>query len=168
VALGVAALLVAACSDAALTSSTTASTAPTPTRADGYTEFGCESPPVEQRTLDSVILLALDPQPVAAGAEAALSLGAAPTRPDDSAAGSGVQWACWNGTAWVGTHMLDLFGGRVFPGKPGVTTTYGGVAVWVPATFLITIPDLPPGWYRLRVDVMGEFGYLAVEVVEAG
>ncbi len=55
-----------------------------------------------------------------------------------------------------------------FPGKPGVTTTYGGVAVWVPATFLITIPDVPPGWYRLRVDVMGEFGYLAVEVVEAG
>jgi hypothetical protein len=59
-------------------------------------------------------------------------------------------------------------GGPVYPGKPGATTTYGGVAVWVPATFFITIPDVPPGWYRLRVDVMAEHGYLAVEVVAPG
>jgi hypothetical protein len=169
VALGVTALLTAACSDAALTSSTTASTAPSTTAADGYTEFGCQNPPLEQRTSATSTWLALDPHPVTAGASVALEIGTRDGRAEDYT-GSWVGWECWNGSGWVTTHIMELgweSGGRVVPGEPGVTWTVAGVAYRTPNEFWLTVPNVPPGWYRLRVDVFGS-GSLAVEVVEAG
>ena len=53
------------------------------------------------------------------------------------------------------------------PGEPGVTWTVVGVDDRTPNEFWFTVPNVPPGWYRLRVDVFGG-GSLAVEVVEAG
>jgi hypothetical protein len=68
----------------------------------------------------------------------------------------------------VTTHLLEFGweqGGRVVSGEPGVTWTIGGVGLWTPNTFWVTIPNVPPGWFRLVVEG-GD--YLAVEVVEAG
>jgi hypothetical protein len=134
-----------------------------------YWDFDCRSAPVEQRTSASSMWLAVDPHPVTAGASVALEVGTREGRREDYT-GSWVGWECWNGSGWVMTHIMELgweSGGRVVPGEPGVTWTVAGVDYRTPNEFWFTVPNVPPGWYRLRVDVFGG-GYLVVEVVEAG
>jgi len=132
-----------------------------------YWDFNCRTAPPEQRTSDSSMPLALTPHPVVAGSVAALEVGARSGRTED-ATGSWARWECWNGSNWVTTHLLEFgwdYGGQVVPGEPGVTWTIAGVGLWKPNTFWVTIPNVPPGWFRLVV----EGGcYLAVEVVESG
>ena len=167
------ALLAAACGRSAEGPSTTAPTATTSTTVTGsaqdhYAQFDCESAPVGQRSSMSGVPLRLEPYPVTAQASIRLVIGA--TEEDPAMVGWGADWQCWNGTSWVGTHQLgfDLeAGGDVVPVTPGVTTTVPAIGYMVPRRddFFITIPYVPPGWYRLHVPPVG---YLAVEVVEAG
>lgn len=163
------ALLAAACSGSAAGPSTTASAAVTTAAHDPYAQFDCESAPVGQRGSMSSITLALIPHPVTAGASVRVEIGA--TEENPIMVGWGVDWQCWNGSSWVGTHQLGFgleAGGDVVPVRPGATTTIPAIGYMVPKrdNFFITIPDVPPGWYRLSL-VMSD-GYLAVEVVEAG
>ncbi len=144
--------------------------APTTTVGDPgvYWDFDCRTAPSEERTSLSSVPLALNPDPVTAGATARLVIDAVPD--DRVIVGWGAAWQCWNGTEWVGTHLLEFgwdSGGSVVPGVPGATTTIPAIGYQVPQRddFVVTIPDVPPGWYRLAV--MG-VGYLAVEVVAAG
>ena len=130
-----------------------------------YWDFDCRSAPVEQRTSASSVPLSLIPHPVTAGASVRLVIDAAPE--DRVMAPWGAGWECWNGSDWVGTHLLGFGmsqGGIVAPGVPGATTTMPASGAQVPQRddFFVTIPNVPPGWYRLRV--MG-IGYLAVEVI---
>ena len=116
----------------------------------------------------SSVPLTLVPHPVTAGASVRLEIDA--VEEDRVMAPWGAAWECWNGSGWVGTHLLEFgweYGGIVVPGRPGATTTMPAIGYGVPQRddFFVTIPNVPPGWYRLSV--MG-IGYLAVEVVAAG
>jgi hypothetical protein len=133
-----------------------------------YWDFDCRSAPLEERTSASSVSLSLIPHPVTAGASVRLVIDA--ELEDRVMAPWGAAWECWNGSEWVGTHLLGFgqaYGGMVAPGVPGATTTIPAIGYPVPqvADFFVTIPNVPPGWYRLSV--MG-IGYLAVEAVEAG
>jgi hypothetical protein len=117
----------------------------------------------------SSVPLALITYPVTAGASVRVEIGA--TEENPTMVGWGVDWQCWDGSSWVGTHQLGFgldAGGYVVPVRPGATTTIPAIGYIVPKRddFFITIPDVPPGWYRLSL-VMSD-GYLAVEVVETG
>jgi hypothetical protein len=169
-AVGVAAiaLLVAACSGPSAEPSTTSSTTVTGSAQDPYVQFDCESAPVGQRDSASSVPLALIPYPVTAGASVRVEIGA--TEENPTMVGWGVDWQCWNGSSWAGTHQLGFgleAGGHVVPVPPGVTTTVPAIAYMVPRRFdfFITIPNVPPGWYRMHLPPLG---YLAVEVVGAG
>ncbi len=144
--------------------------APTTTVGDPgvYGDFDCRTAPPEERTSGSSVPLTLIPNPVTAGASAQLVIDAVPE--DRVVAPWGAAWECWNGSEWVGTHLLEFGmsrGGTVVPGVPGATTTIPASGALVPQRddFYITIPNVPPGWYRLSV--MG-IGYLAVEVIADG
>jgi len=163
------ALLVAACSGPAAEPSTTSSTTVNGSAQDPYAQFDCESAPVGERGSMLSVPLALIPYPVTAGASVRVEIGA--TEENPMIVGWGVDWQCWNGSSWVGTHQLGFgldAGGSVVPVRPGATTTIPAIGYMVPKRddFFITIPDVPPGWYRLSL-VMTD-GYLAVEVVESG
>jgi len=143
--------------------------APTTTIGDPsvYWAFDCRTAPPEERTSVSSVPLVLIPDPVTAGSMVALEIGARESRTEDIT-GSWAQWRCWNGSGWVTTHLLEFgweYGGRVVPGELGVTWTIGGVGLATPNTFWVTIPNVPPGWYRFVVEG-GD--YLAVEVIESG
>jgi hypothetical protein len=166
------ALLAAACGGApaapAPEASTAASTAVTTTAQDPYAQLDCESAPVGQRDSASSVPLALIPYPVTAGASVRVEIGA--TEENPTMVGWGVDWQCWNGSSWVGTHQLGFgleAGGDVVPVVPGATTTVPAIGYMVPmrGDFFVTVPDVPPGWYRLHVPPLG---YLAVEVVAGG
>jgi hypothetical protein len=99
--------------------------------------------------------MTLDPNPVQAG-ELATVIVAAPQSLARPAMGVGLDWLCWDGSAWTMTHKLftdDVPTGLqtlAHPPPPGVTTTIIGLAVSLPSASGILIPDVPPGTYRLQ------------------
>jgi hypothetical protein len=133
-----------------------------------YWDFDCRTAPPEERTSVSSVPLSLVPYPVAAGAAVRLEIDA--VEEDRVMAPWGAAWECWNGSEWVGTHLLEFGmsrGGSVVPGVPGATTTMPAIGYGVPQRddFYVILPNVPPGWYRLSVRGIGD---LAVEVVAAG
>ncbi|MFH1103769.1 MAG: hypothetical protein V1757_02315 [Actinomycetota bacterium] len=135
------------------------------------TGFGCESAPPEQRTSELAGVLTLIPNPVTAGATATLDIGVdAAARGGEELVGWGASWECWNGAEWVATHLLEHGlndPGRVVPGTPGQTTTMPAIGYRVPRVFQISIPAVPPGWYRISEQGGDVGGHLPVEVVPA-
>lgn len=134
---------------------------------------GCRSAPVDQLPPDSPFPLTLTPNPVAAGDTGTLAIGV--TKPDDLAGWGGL-WECWTGTGWKATHQIvnghrSGIPGAVLEIEPGTIATMPAIGYRIPDTFTITIPDVPPGWYRLREEIGGRggmvVGYVAVEVVAA-
>jgi len=146
--------------------------------------FGCESAPEDQRHSVSVFALSVSENPVRPGASIDLNIGS-PITPsiapsvdlydvDRGETGYGSTWQCWNGSEWVGTHLL-VHGGETFAGQPGVTTTVPAIALIIPEAFSVVVPDVAPGWYRIEADVWISnhpegvptrlVGYVAIEVV---
>ena len=162
--------------------STTATAAPTTSLATTGTSttapWDCRSAPVEERASWSPISLTLTPNPVSAGAIATLEVGVDPPAAEDTyMVGWGADWQCWDGSGWVSTHLLEQTpgdgGGSIVERSPGVTVTIPAIGYFAPFTFSVTIPDVPPGWYRISETIgvhnQGEtIGYLAVEVVAGG
>ena len=135
--------------------------------------FGCQSAPAEELPDRPPFELRLDPGQVEAGGTASLEIGV--MKPDDLA-GWGGRWECWTGTEWVATHQIEHGRRDTMPGAalevvPGTITTMPAIGYRIPETFTITIPDVPPGWYRLREGIASRggmvVGYIAVEVVAA-
>ena len=115
--------------------------------------------------------MVVTPNPVAAGTTATLHVGV----PHESPAGRDVggppslAWQCWNGVEWVDTHQIIRDGVTRFV-PPGETTTSLGSLVLFPGDFTIEIPEVPPGWYRIKdfVYLDGRVeGYVVVEVISA-
>jgi len=136
--------------------------------------FGCQSVPIEELPERPPFKLRLDPDQVEAAGTASLEIDR--MRPGDSASWGG-SWECWTGTEWVATHQIEhgrteADPGAALPIHPAAITTMPAIGYPIPDTFQITIPDVPPGWYRIREEIStkGEtvVGYLAVEVVAAG
>ena len=133
----------------------------------------CSEPPPDQLAADSPLDMTLDPNPVQAG-ELATVIVAAPPSPATPIMGVGLDWLCWDGSAWTMTHKLftdDVPTGPqtlAYPPPPGVTTTIIGLPVSLPSASGILIPDVPPGTYRLQTGrPVGETAvpFVLVEVV---
>ena len=172
---GAALVAVTACTPSALVSTSTSTSVP-----GTSSPFGCVSAPEEQRHSSSPFALAVSANPVHAGDEIVLRFGT--TQPlslnepgEHDITGYGSTWQCWDGASWVDTHLLihglDGRFGDAQEGTPGVTTTVPAVGYAVPADFGTTVPDVVPGWYRIRALLLtadGEtlFGTVAIEVTE--
>lgn len=137
---------------------------------DHHLLAGCRSAPEDQRVMESPFGLTISPRRVSAGTTASLRID--PILPKD-VAGWGGLWECWNGEKWIATHQIAhgrlSRPGAALPIEPGTLTTMPAIGIRIPETFTITIPYVPPGWYRLREHISsgGEsaVGYLSVEVV---
>ena len=158
---------------AGTTATAAATTSLATTATSTTTPWGCRSAPVEERDSSSPISLTLTPNPASAGGIATLVIGADPPAAERTyGVGWGADWQCWDGSGWVSTHLLEQSpgdgGGSIVERSPGVTVTIPAIGYMVPKRddFFITIPDVPPGWYRLSLAMSD--GYLAVEVVESG
>lgn len=175
-----AALVITACSSQAepTTTNTVGSTTST------TSGFGCESAPDSERHSESAFALSVSENPVRPGTEVSLNIGStvyvelrdSPELEwiDRGITGYGSDWQCWNGTGWVGTHLL-VHDGETLSGEPGGTTTVPAIGIRIPDEFSIGVPDVAPGWYRIKVEVFvpeaGQDsparlqGYAAIEVV---
>lgn len=152
-------LLAAACTSTADPSTTT----PSP----------CSDPPASELELDSEFEIGLDPNPVNAGGEATLSVNFEGQPPSDYIGGAGASWECWDGTAWVETHILV----RAFneSAQPSVIDLSDEAPVGIPDIGLavpnshqVLIPDVESGTYRITDRIFGPestlTAHLAVEV----
>lgn len=126
--------------------------------------------------------LSVSENPVHPGASIDLNIGSTITQSiarsshryesDRGATGFGSTWQCWNGSEWVGTHLL-AHDGETIAGQPGVTSTVPAVGMLIPESFTVVVPGVAAGWYRIEADVLIDrpegtparfVGYVAVEV----
>ncbi|MGH8945921.1 MAG: hypothetical protein ACRDVL_07220 [Acidimicrobiia bacterium] len=138
-------------------------------------ERNCTLPPEEELAADLDVQLAVDPNPVAAGSPATLSIEQG-ALPPDSSVGAGAVWQCWDGSGWVDTHQIvkafnDGQDAQAIAVKPGATTTIPAIALPIPSSYPIVIPEVEPGTYRIVDEVFagGEGairGFVLVEVIE--
>lgn len=78
-----------------------------------------------------------------------------------------LRWQCWSGTDWIDTHQLTR-NGPTAEIAPGETVTSIATLLFVPDDFLITIPEVAPGRYRIKETGFGQdgpTGYVIVEVL---
>ena len=133
----------------------------------------CVDPPDSELEVDSPLDLTVEPNPVAAGGSATLSIGRGEL-PENSNIGAGAAWQCWKGTAWVDTHQIvRAFApgyGEAIAVVPGVDTTIPAVGLEVPSSYPIKIPEVASGTYRIVDDASGPggtvTGFVIVEVIE--
>ena len=118
----------------------------------------CQQPPAEQLALESDAIVTLDPNPVAAGATAILTISEVGL-PEGETTHYGSRWSCWNGATWINTHRLWP-GERTDLVRPGVITTSPPIAYVLPAEATVRIPDVAPGVYRID-----HTGFVYVEVI---
>lgn len=133
----------------------------------------CVEPPAEERARSSPAVLTVEPNPVAAGTQATLSI-AADGLPAGSTIWASAAWQCWDGSGWIDTHQVARgFGARdpvTIEVQPGATTTIPPVGLPIPNSYPILIPEVDPGVYRLEDRLLlpdGEsvFGFTYVEAL---
>jgi hypothetical protein len=122
---------------------------------------GCLEPPASEQARVSDLELSIEPSPATSGGVATLALGNSDL-PDDAVASEGIEWQCWDGARWVGTHQL-LRGGPTFPVEPGVTTTVSAVGLPIPNSYEIVVPEVPAGLYRIQDSI-----HLGPDVIVTG
>lgn len=106
-------------------------------------------PPPSALVTEAGFDVSVEPNPVEAGQEARLLISRVPP---DQTIGPHAGWLCWDGTGWVGTHVLFAEDPpRVLEVQSGATITVAGSAVILPAELTIAIPDVDPGTYLLSV-----------------
>jgi hypothetical protein len=107
----------------------------------------CTAPPVDELAQESALVLTLEPNPVAPGSEAVLSLSAEGLGLE-ALVGAGLEWQCWDGAGWVATHQV-VRESVTIEVVPGETTTVPAVGYTVPTVTRIVVPEVGPGVYRL-------------------
>lgn len=134
--------------------------------------YGCTSAP-DEVGVESASHFTVSPNPLKAGDPVEFWIRTVEGTSVEPVVGYGATWECWTGDPFVATHLLEFgasFQGMAIEGSPGSTTTVPGIAHDIPATFTSTVPDVHPGWYRLRVDYLDQgersVNLLMVEVVD--
>ena len=119
----------------------------------------CVAPPSDATLEVSEFALVLEPNPVAAGAEAVLVI-PGDDLPDDTVGGAGAMWQCWTGTQWESTHqILRPFASETGEARylaPGTVATVPAVGLPVPNSYQVRLPDVQPGTYRIVDEVWPE------------
>jgi hypothetical protein len=164
-------VVVAACGTppvaAPITTSASAETTP-----DSPPDVRCAAPPADELVTATELQLTIDPEQVSAGFEARLSV-EMPSSNSDTAVGASVEWQCWDGAVWAGTHQLvrDWADGapQTIEVPPGATTTVPAVDLPVPNTYRVIVPEVPPGIYRIMDTAVSDgetiVGVVVVEVI---
>lgn len=135
------------------------------------TGVACAEPPSSELEQTSELALLVEPNPVAAGTTARLSM-ELDGLPADAIVGAGVEWQCWNGSDWVPTHQIirafNDFDPSTIEVAPGATTTVVAIGLSIPNSYEIIIPNVVPGTYRIadKAIVSGAevSGFVLVEV----
>lgn len=113
----------------------------------------CTEPPDTDPAVATA--LKLEPNPVASGAIAELSV---PAAAKEDSVGAGAAWQCWNGVEWMDTHQLVRGGWsgepQTIPVTPGTETTIPAIGLRAPDPFPIEIPEVEPGTYRITDSVI--------------
>lgn len=118
---------------------------------------------------------------VAAGSTVEIHIGVPAESNSTYSTGIAAVWQCWNGAHWVDTHLLRKgLGPQSAFDSPSVAEssddwTVRLLAVSVPSTVVIEIPDVPPGIYRVVDTISGSqdgtrdlVSFLEVRVESAG
>ena len=133
----------------------------------------CEDPSADELADESDLEISASPNPAAARdvVELTVSLGGLP---NNTVVGVDAEWQCWDGSKWLTTHIVY----RGFGDDPGQTIPVNSAfQIQVPSIGLtldygypIVIPQVIPGTYRIRDEVLAEgseiAGFTVVEVVE--
>jgi hypothetical protein len=107
----------------------------------------CMAPPPGELSEESALALTLEPNPVAAGSEAVLSISAEGLGAE-ALVGAGLEWQCWDGSGWVVTHQV-VRESVTLEVVPGETTTVPAVGYAVPNATRIRVPEAAAGVYRI-------------------
>lgn len=120
----------------------------------------CVEPPAEELARVSPRTMTIDPNPVAAGAEADLTV--------DGSVGIRALWQCWNGEQWVHTHLLSRAGGPPTEHQSGSLPPVFGIGFGPGAPVTVVLPDVRPGTYRIADQTLEGLTdvFVVVEVVE--
>ena len=140
----------------------------------------CADPPSSEGQVESLAVLKLEPSPVAADSSADLSVERGSVS-ENAVVGVAAFWECWTEEkGWVPTHVLVRgYGDRspaVLEYDPDSNAFVESVALAVPSTYPILIPDVRPGTYRIRDEVADIVegtparvtGFVLVEVLGSG
>lgn len=106
----------------------------------------CVEPPAEELARVSPRTMTFDPNPVAAGAEADLTV--------DGSVGIRALWQCWNGEQWVHTHLLSRAGGPPTEHQSGSLPPVFGIGFGPGAPIKVVVPNVPSGTYRIADETL--------------
>jgi hypothetical protein len=117
----------------------------------------CADPTSSEVEVESLAVLKVEPSPVARGSGADLSVERGSVS-ENAVVGVAAFWECWTEEqGWVATHVLVRgYGDRspaVLEYDPDSNAFVELVALAVPNTYPILIPDVRPGTYRIRDEV---------------
>jgi len=112
----------------------------------------------------------VEPNPVAAGSSATLSVDFDGLSGDYNG-GLSASWECWDGNAWVETHLIarafNGYGPDAIDLSTESTIVLPDIGLVIPNSHQIAIPDVAPGLYRLTDYMYGyETTFTAHEIVE--
>jgi hypothetical protein len=117
------------------------------------------------------VTLTVDPNPVEPGSAAILSVDS--RLPVGLVDGVATWWQCWNGTMWIDIYLVERDYGNgptTLKIEAGATTTIPALGLSVPNSAAIIVPDVAPGLYRIRDELVSQgsetiAGFVLVEVV---
>ncbi len=117
----------------------------------------CADPPSSEAEVESLAVLKIEPSPVAPDSGADLTV-EQDSVSENAVVGVAAFWECWTEEqGWVPTHVLMRgYGDRnpaVVEYDPDSSAFVESVALAVPNTYPIHIPDVRPGIYRVRDEV---------------
>lgn len=131
----------------------------------------CQQPPVSQGASD--LMMTVEPGTVAPLEVAHLAVAGAGL-PAEASIGVDAMWQCWDGEAWVTTHVVyrgvGEDAGQTIPVNDSFQIHVPSIGLALDVGYPIVIPTVEAGTYRI-VDrlILGEEdveGFVLVEVVE--
>jgi hypothetical protein len=133
-------------------------------------EVVCEPPPVAEQVSD--LLVTVDPNPASAREVVSLTV----TRgelPEAASVGVDAMWQCWDGDAWVTTHVvyrgIGDDAGQTIPVNDSFQIHVPSIGLALDQGYPIVIPPVDAGLYRIEDKIVledGEVGgFVLVEVV---
>lgn len=136
--------------------------------ADEPVSVVCRQPPAAEVEIVSDLDMTLQPNPAGPRVEAALAVSSAGL-PDDSSVGIDAGWQCWDGSAWVTTHVMYRgFGdhaGQTIPVNSDFQIRVPSIGLALDQPYPVVIPDVAPGVYRIADEVLVDGAAVAGLVV---
>jgi hypothetical protein len=133
-------------------------------------EVVCEQPPAAEQVSD--LLVTVDPNPASAREIVSLAV-ARGELPEDASVGVDAMWQCWDGDAWVTTHVvyrgIGEDAGQTIPVNDSFQIHVPSIGLALDQGYPIVIPPVEAGLYRIEDKIVledGEVGgFVVVEVV---